>query len=189
MAMPATVDRYWTAEDVRALPDDSNRYECVDGELLVTPAPRGLHQAACRDLYDSLRSYVLAQALGQLLWSPSDIELERNALVQPDVFVARLSEGVRRFRDWSDIAGLRLAIEVLSPSTARYDRVVKRAFYLRAGVEEYWIVDLDARLVERWRPGDKSPEILTERLLWQPANASQALELDLAKFFGHLLDD
>lgn len=189
MAMPATVDRYWTAEDVRALPDDGNRYECIDGELLVTPAPRGLHQLALRDMYEALRNFVFAEHLGEFLWSPADIELEPDSLVQPDLFVARHKEPGRRFRNWSDIAGLRLAIEVLSPSTARYDRVVKRAFYLRAGVEEYWIVDLDARLVERWRPGDRSPEIVTERLAWQPAGASAALEVDVAAYFAKLLDD
>ena len=189
MAMPVAVDRYWTADDVRALPDDGNRYECIDGELLVTPSPRGLHQIACRDLYELVRVFVVSHGLGELLWSPADIELEQDALVQPDLFVARLKESTRRFREWPEIAGLRLAIEVLSPSTARYDRVVKRAFYLRAGVEEYWIVDLDARLVERWRPGDRSPEILTERLIWQPTNSSERLEIDLPAYFAKLLDD
>ena len=189
MAMPAAVDRYWTAEDVRALPDDNNRYECIDGELLVTPAPRVLHQTALRDMYEAIRSFVFAEHLGELLWSPADIELEPAALVQPDLFVARHKEAGRRFRSWTDIAGLRLAVEVLSPSTARYDRVVKRAFYLRAGVEEYWIVDLDARLVERWRPGDQRPEVLTERIVWQPAGASVALDVDLKAYFGVLLDD
>ncbi len=181
--------RAWTADAVRALPDDGQRYELVHGELLVTPAPRILHQGACRDLYEALRSFVIAEQLGELLWSPSDIEIERDALVQPDVFVALHKEGGRRFGTWAEIEGLRLAIEVLSPSTARHDRMVKRGFYLRAGVEEYWIVDLDARLVERWRPGDQRPEILTERLVWRPVGGSAALEVDLKTYFGRLLDD
>jgi len=60
-----------------------------------------------------------------------------------------------------------LAIEILSPATASRDRGAKRRLYSHAGVAEYWIVDLDARLIERWRPGDVRPEILDDRLVWQ----------------------
>ena len=84
----------------------------------------------------------------------------------------------------ADVAGLVLAIEILSPSTARYDRVVKRRFYQRAGVGEYWIVDLNARLVERWQPGQGSPEILAERLVWAPSGATEPLELALEPLFA-----
>jgi len=189
MAMPATVERYWTADAVRALPDDGKRYECIDGELLVTPSPRGLHQIAILALVRALDTYVTATAVGTLLIAPADVELESGTLVQPDLFVARLKAPVRRFRDWSEIDGVRLAIEVLSPSTARYDRRVKRQFYLRAGVEEYWIIDLDARLVERWVPGAERPEVIAERLVWRPAGVAAALEVDLDAFFSSLLDD
>lgn len=188
MAMPALEHRYWTATDVRALPDDGNRYECIGGELLVTPAPRGRHQAALRDLFRILDPYVQRHGVGDVLWSPADIELEPDSLVQPDLFVARLRPGVRRFRDWTDIAGLVLAIEVLSPSTAHYDRMVKRQFYQRAGVSEYWIVDLDARLIERWRPQDERPEIVHELMRWQPGGAPEALDFDVARFFAPLGD-
>jgi Uma2 family endonuclease len=86
------------------------------------------------------------------------------------------------------ITTLLLAIEVLSPSTAPADRFVKRRRYQRHGISEYWIVDLDSRLVERWRPGDERPEILHERLTWQPSESSPAFELDLAAFFAEILD-
>jgi Uma2 family endonuclease len=187
MGMPALSERYWTAADVRLLPDDGNRYECIDGALLVTPAPRGLHQMVLRSLFRALDPFVSEHALGELFWSPADVELELGTLVQPDLFVGRLRSGVTRFTGWPDIASLRLAIEVLSPSTARYDRVTKREFYLRAGVEEYWIVDLDARLVERWQQGATRPEVATERLVWSPSEASRPLELDLAGLFGAIL--
>ncbi len=81
-----------------------------------------------------------------------------------------------------------MVIEVSSPSTARYDRVVKRPAFQDAGVEEFWIVDLDARLVERWRPEDGRPDILLERLTWQPEGAPQPLDSDLAAFFAGVLD-
>ncbi len=182
----------WTAAAVRDLmerqdPDDPTRYEVVDGELLVTPAPRALHQAAATLLFTLLHPYVTEHKIGWLSWSPADIELDPKTLVQPDLYVAPLIEG-RRPKQWKDIAGLRLVIEVLSPSTARSDRVVKRRRYQRAGIPEYWIVDLDARMVERWRPGDERPEVLSERLEWQPETAVAPLTIDLVRFFADVHD-
>jgi Uma2 family endonuclease len=179
-------DRRWTPDQVRALPHDGKRYECIDGELLVTPSPRPAHQIALLALCRRLDDYVRQEALGQLLWSPADIEVEPGALVQPDLFVARTADGTSRIREWSDIAHLPLAIEVLSPGTARYDRGLKRRFYQRAGVDEYWIVDLDARLVERWRPTDERPEICAETLDWAPEGAAQPLSVDLGAIFAEL---
>ncbi|MGH7526970.1 MAG: Uma2 family endonuclease, partial [Gemmatimonadales bacterium] len=74
------------------------------------------------------------------------------------------------------------------PSTASRDRGIKRQLYQRAGVPEYWIVDLDSRLIERWRPRDERPEILRETLVWQAPGAGSAVEIRLAEFFGDLLD-
>lgn len=181
MGMPhATHD--WTAEMVRALPDDGKRYEVVGGELLVTPAPRLAHQRAVMELWRLIADYVSDRALGEALVSPADIEFAAHTMVQPDVFVAPLVAG-HRPRDWSEIEGLLLAVEVLSPSTARADRQVKRWLYQRQGVGEYWIVDLDARLVERWRPQDERPELVAERLAWRPASSGESLEIDLSEFF------
>ncbi|HEU4588383.1 MAG TPA: Uma2 family endonuclease [Gemmatimonadales bacterium] len=186
MAMPRPIAD-WTAAQVRALPDDGNRYEVVDGELLVTPAPVLLHQRAVRELYDRLRQIVTAHRIGSVLFSPADIELDERTLVQPDLFVAPLVEG-REPRSWPEIHTLLLAIEVLSPSTARADRNVKRRRYQRHGVAEYWIVDLDARLIERWRPADERPEILAEQLEWRPSGDAPPLTLDLVELFADVLD-
>ena len=83
---------------------------------------------------------------------------------------------------------LLLVIEVTSPSTARQDRQLKRRRYQRAGVPEYWIVDLDARIVERWRPQDERPEILDEQLTWQPQPGAAPLEIDLVSLFARVCD-
>jgi Uma2 family endonuclease len=72
---------------VLALPDDGNRYELFDGELLVTPAPAAPHQLALSLLVEALLPYVVAQSLGQTLWSPADVHLGGEQLSQPDVFV------------------------------------------------------------------------------------------------------
>jgi Uma2 family endonuclease len=81
-----------------------------------------------------------------------------------------------------------LVIEVISPSTARYDRVVKRRFYQRMGVPEYWSVDVDARMIDRWRPRDERPEILEEALSWTAREGAVPLVIDLPRFFGEALD-
>jgi Uma2 family endonuclease len=186
--MAQLVERYWTAEDVRALPEDGNRYECIDGVLLVTPAPRPRHQRACLELVYTLGAFVRQHALGELLCSPADIELQPGTLVQPDLFVYRTAGGVRA-QAWRDITGLLLAIEVLSPGTARRDRGLKREFYQRTGVGEYWIVDLDARLVERWTAGSERPEILRDSLRWSPQGRDATLEIALPEFFEAILGE
>ena len=162
MGMPEMLE-HWTAARVRELPEDGNRYEVVDGELLVTPAPSFDHQQAAGMLLIALQEYLSGRPLGVAVMSPAAIEFDPATLVQPDVFVVPL-EGGRRPKRWVDIRGLLLAIEVLSPSTARADRTTKRRRYQRAGVPEYWVVDLDARLVERWRPADERPEVLSDRV-------------------------
>ena len=185
MGMPETLER-WTAARVRELPEDGRRYEVVDGALLVTPAPTFDHQRAVAALHLALHPYLAGTGIGEVVISPADIEFDPATLVQPDVFVVPL-EGGRRPKRWSDIRHLLLAIEVLSPSTARADRTVKRRRYQRAGVPEYWIVDLEARLVERWRPGDERPEHVTERLEWRPDQTSRVFTLDLHPFFARVL--
>ena len=89
---------------------------------------------------------------------------------------------------WRNVARPLLAIEVLSPATAGRDRRIKRRLYQQAEVPEYWIVDLDSRLVERWHPSDERPEILHETLTWQPSESAAPFELDLAAFFAEVLD-
>lgn len=185
MGMPQTIER-WTAERVRALPDDGNRYEVVAGELLVTPAPTFDHQEAVLRLVRRLSDYLEGTDLGHAAFSPADIEVDVETLVQPDVFVVPLQEG-KRPRRWSDVTTLLLAIEVLSPSTARADRTVKRHLFQRMGVREYWIVDLDARLVERWRPGDERPEIITGSLEWRPSVGEPPLTIGLPEYFTAVL--
>jgi Uma2 family endonuclease len=186
MAMPAETTE-WTAEMARALPDDGNRYEVLDGELFVTPAPSRHHQRALKRLYDSLNPYVVKHSIGEMLWSPSDIEFSPRRLVQPDVFVAPAGPGIPS-STWRDISALILAIEVLSPSTARADRSQKRTIYQDQRVPEYWIVDLDARVVERWRPDDERPEVLADTLLWQPRADAAPLSIALPEFFAAVMD-
>ena len=186
MGMPHTHEA-WTAERVRALPDDGNRYELIGGELVVTPAPRSPHQLAVLGLIRLLDPWLRETGVHRVLMSPADISLGEDEILQPDVFVYRTADGAA-LHDWRDINELLLVVEVLSPSTARYDRQLKRRRYQRAGVPEYWIVDLDARLFERWRPEEQRPDVLAERLIWQPNPQQPAhLDIDVQSFFAEVL--
>ena len=162
------------------------RYELVDGELLVTPGPRLLHQDAVGLLFVTLWNYLQDEPVGRALSSRSDVELEPGFLTQPDLFVVPCDEW-RHVRFERIVRALILTVEVLSPSSAGHDRVRKRPGYQRH-VPEYWIVDLDARLFERWRPNDGRPEILTSTIEWQPSGASAPLTIDLAAYFAKVLD-
>ena len=184
MGMPQSTTS-WTAEMVRALPDDGNRYEVVDGELLVTPAPSTLHQRAVVELVVLLGQHARAVGLGEALVSPADIELDPRGMVQPDVFVQGLVGG-RPALAWNAGAPLLLVVEVLSPGTARADRATKRRRYQRAGIPEYWITDLDARVIERWRPVDRRPEVLAESIEWRPALSREPLTIALRPLFGRI---
>jgi len=172
---------------VRALPDDSYRYEVIAGELLVTPAPSWSHQRVVGELFRHLANYLQGQSWGEVLISPADISFHEDMLVQPDIFVVPIRSEGQRPREWADIRALLLAVEVLSPSTARADRQVKRRLYQHERVGEYWIVDVDARLVERWRATDERPEIVSTSLTWHPEPSAAPFELDLPAFFDDVL--
>jgi len=179
MGMAAPV--YWTAEMVRALPEDGNCYETVHGELLVTPAPRPLHQLVVNRLEVALTHYVERHGLGQVLRSPADISWGPDSLVQPDLFVVPLEE--MRTLDWAKIKNLVLVVEVLSPSTSRQDRFTKRRLYQTVGIPAYWVVDADAHSVEVWTPSFEFPHVEHGNLVWLPTGAGEPFVLSLAELF------
>jgi Uma2 family endonuclease len=179
MGMAAPI--YYTAEMVRALPKDGNRYEVVRGELLVTPAPRAWHQEVIRRLNNALSAYLDAERVGHLFCSPADISWAPDTLVQPDLFVVPMDQA--RTLDWARMTDLLLVAEVLSPSSRRADRFTKRLEYQRQHVPLYWIVDPDEQLVEVWTPDDSMPRFERERLVWHPAGASTPFKLELPQLF------
>jgi Uma2 family endonuclease len=188
MAMPAPPPivpdisrRNWTVEERNALPDDGNRYEVVDGELLVTPAPTWRHQNAALELAVTLKAYAERHGL-QCMIAPADVTFSPRRVVEPDVFVVPTVQGRPPSR-FEDVGRLVLAVEILSPSTARADRHVKRRVYQSEGIPEYWIVDAANRYIERWRPGEEIPETLTDSIAWQPVREADPLVIDLAEFF------
>jgi len=174
MSMP-TLKRQWTVADLSDLPDDSNRYEVIDGELFVTPSPSWPHQTAVMELYTLLAAHVTAYELGDAFVAPADVVFSARRGVQPDLFVVPPFGG-KRPTAFDQVKRLMLAVEIISPSTARADRVKKRFLYRDEGVPEYWIVDLDARAIERSTPTESRPEVIDERFIWAPEAGTNPLE-------------
>ena len=179
MGMAATT--FYTADMVRALPDDGKRYETVRGELLVTPAPRALHQRIVRRLTTALDQYLTRQGVGEVFASPADISWSPDTLVQPDVFVVDLAEA--RTLDWSRMQHVLLAVEVLSLSSVRADRFTKRRLYQEVRVPVYWVVDADRCEAEVWTPEATFPATTRERVSWRPEGAGEEFVLELAELF------
>ena len=187
----ATATKRWTREEVLALQDAARpgvRYELIDGELLVTPSPTGPHQLVVNAFNVRLYLYCRQHGIGRVLTSPADISLDGGSIMQPDVFVAPADIPLP-WNGWGDVTRLLLAVNVLSPSTARGDRTVKRAFLQRNRVPEYWIVDHHARLVERWRTEDERPEIVPGTLTWQPVASIEPLVIALPELFTEALGE
>lgn len=183
MAMPDLARRY-TVQELAAFPEDGNRYEIVHGELLVTPSPATRHQRLVARLMLALGNYLKGQGLEDTLYpGPADISWDDETLVQPDILVTipEQSQG-----SWRVVKDLRLAVEVLSPSSRRGDRLVKRRLYQERGVETYWIVDPDARVVEVWRPGDEAAELVTDRLRWRVTAGAPELVVDARALLASL---
>ena len=181
MAMPS-LSPVTTIEELLALPEDGQRHELLDGVHVVTPSPRFRHQDVLSTLMGELLLALKPHTRLKVLTSPADIVLGPRTLVQPDLFVIRI-DPAHPPEAWTEVGIPVLAVEILSPTTAPRDRGAKRRIYQAAGVGEYWIVDPDARLVERWLPTDSRPEILTERLDWS-IEGTAVLDLPLGAFFG-----
>jgi Uma2 family endonuclease len=173
-------------EKVRRLPNDGNRYEVIDGELFVTPAPSWTHQSVVLELAMILAPYVRGHSVGHVIAAPAEVVFGPRNVVQPDVFVVPLVRGEAP-RTWNEVGRLLLAIEVVSPTTRRTDRREKRELYQRKGVPEYWMVDVEARAVERWRSDSSALETMSGRLEWTPEHCADPLTIDVADLFCRVL--
>ena len=189
MGMPA-IRRRWTPEDVRQLNVDTPswpRYELIGGELLVTPSPGSPHQLAAGELYLALAPFVEAAEIGLTFFAPSDVVLREGTITQPDLYVIAAGPAAYEKRLVSpDAPTLLLVVEVISPSSVRIDRVVKRDFYMESGVAEYWVVDLDGRMIERWTPDRDTPVVERATLVWKPLGAAQAFHVELPVLFDRI---
>jgi Uma2 family endonuclease len=140
-----------TYDDYVALPNDGWRYEIHDGELSVSPSPTFRHQQIVTRLLRVLSAHVEANDLGEVVPAPITVVLADTSIVEPDVvYIAKERMNIVSARGTVDGAPS-LAVEILSPSTARNDRQTKKPLFERYGVPFYWIVDADAHAIEVYR--------------------------------------
>jgi Uma2 family endonuclease len=137
-------------EDFWSLPDDGNRYEIIDGKLYVTPAPAMRHQLVSTRLMRVLDQHVLSAHAGHVFHAPTAVILGPHRQVQPDLlFISR--ERVKLITSKEVVGAPDLAVEIVSPSSNKTDRVVKSSAYADSGISWYWIVDPDERTIEEYR--------------------------------------
>jgi Uma2 family endonuclease len=173
----------WTYSEYARFPDDGNRYEVIDGEVLVTPAPTPYHQHVLLNLSLTLREYVQRYHLGVVL-PDVDLLFVTGQFLRPDlVFVPESARDGITDRGVEKAPGL--IVEVLSPTSAAIDRVKKPRRYGDFGVPEYWVADPEERVVWVWRfaAGARDAERVVGPLTWRPSADVEPLEIDLASLF------
>ena len=147
-----------TYQDYLELPDDGKQYQIIEGDLVVTPAPGRNHQGTSGNLNDILRHHILGNDLGEIYYAPFDVILDDSNIVQPDLLY--VDKGRARMLTERGMQGPpTLAVEILSPSSNRIDRVRKLHVNARFGVPFYWIVDPETRYIEAYELAGESYEL------------------------------
>jgi Uma2 family endonuclease len=137
----------WRYPDLRLMPEDGQRYEIIDGELVVTPSPTTIHQAISKRIGFQLMLQVEQEGHGIVFYAPVDVRLSDTRVVQPDLLVLR--PGRRPFITKRAVeCAPDLIIEIGSPSTEERDRTTKQKLYASEGVGEYWLVDPEQHTIE-----------------------------------------
>ncbi len=147
--MSVKTNQLVTYDDYRRLPDDDKRYEIIEGELYMTPAPGTDHQAIVGNLYVALRQAIQDNGLGRVFMAPTDVVLSMTNVVQPDLCVIS-KERSRIITRANIVEAPDVVVEVLSEATAVLDRGAKKTLYERFGVREYLIVDPDTESVAHY---------------------------------------
>lgn len=151
MSTQIDIDSLLTVEDLYIMPEDGNRYEIIEGELFVSCSPGLKHQRVSRNMVVILSGYLDRNPIGEVLHTPGVIFSNFSGVIPDLVFVS--SEQRDEIASGDRIMGAPvLVIEIVSPGTenVRRDRLVKKQLYAKYGVNEYWLVDPEARTVEAY---------------------------------------
>jgi Uma2 family endonuclease len=175
----------WTYAEFSRLPSESGtRYEVIDGELAVTPAPTPRHQMVVTDLVVALGTFVRQHGLGRILAGPVDVLFGEGDYLEPDLVFVR-ADRAHLVSERGIEGPPDLVVEVLSPSTSQRDRGVKLERYRHFGVPEYWIADPDARTIEILRLAEAggAPEVVppSGRIAWTPVPGGPTLDVAVAE--------
>jgi Uma2 family endonuclease len=138
----------YTWDDFVALPDDDRR-ELIDGELVEVEVPNGIHEYIVAMLAFYLVGYAKKRG-GSVRASGYKVRITERRGVMPDVQYFAPDNEPDQSQDVGLVAGRPdIAIEIISKSGRRYDRIVKLGYYASIGVPEYWLVDPENRTLER----------------------------------------
>ena len=148
----------FTYQDYLHTPDDQ-RYELLDGELIMAPAPNLGHQGIDIRLGSLLHTFAQEKGLGEVFSAPCDVVLSDTDVVQPDLLFVSTERAHLLLGGANVLGAPDLVVEILSPSTAGRDRTLKRALYAKHGVKEYWLADPEARTVTVLRLGEDAFEV------------------------------
>jgi Uma2 family endonuclease len=184
MAMPAysLPERLWTFAQLEQLPEgDGNRYEILDGELLVAPMPSTGHQGIAARLTLLLGNWCRSHT-GWLFLAPGGVYIGETSWLEPDVAVYRAPE--YESRRWQELPPPLLVVEVLSPSNGSQDRHRKRAAYLANGVGEVWTIDPETRTIEVWTSASEFPQTFVDFVAWVPDENLPPLTVTADELFG-----
>jgi Uma2 family endonuclease len=182
MVMPVVVPRY-TLADLDSFPDDGNRYELLDGILLVSPGPAPLHEVIVARLISTLNGYLGRSAI---VFPRGTVEVAPNLHLEPDVLVIPANEppdGIREGTRWTAVKRWWLVVEVSGSGSRVYDRDHKSPAYRALGVREVWRADLDERCIEVLQPGVGGVRRETEQLIWHPPELASPLQIDIPRLF------
>ena len=137
----------FTYEDYKNLPEsETKRYELLDGELVMVPAPSVGHQRISRNILVLLWAYLREHPIGEILHAPCDVHMGDD-VVQPDIiYIANEHRDIIKEEEINGAPDM--VIEIFSPATVGRDRTYKRTLYARHGVREYWLVDPEERTIE-----------------------------------------
>lgn len=178
-------DNRLSVREYADLPDDGRRYEILDGELAVTPAPTTRHQTVSRRIQFALYEAFEQRGLGEVYNAPVDVILDEHTVVQPDLAFVRV-ERRELIEEHAIVGPPDLVVEILSPPTRRRDVLVKARLYARFGVEHYWVVDPAVDRVDFYRLEDGRYALVAA--VSAPESAAPAgfegLELALATVFA-----
>jgi Uma2 family endonuclease len=179
MGMTASIP-YYTVDDLYEFPRDGNRYELLDGVLLVTPAPGVQHENVVSRVALALGNAVQASGHARV-YTHGAVSFPPGTQLEPDILVVPAAASTSE--KWNEVRDYWLAVEVYSRSSRMYDRNFKCENYLRLGVEEVWLVDRIERTVEVSRRNGEN-EVVTDALVWRPPTLDLEVRLDLNAMFG-----
>lgn len=145
--MPVAEHLLHTVEDYLNLPEAGPRYQLVEGQLIMAPAPNRFHQDISRNLEFILLMYLKQHPLGKVYDAPFDVYLDDINVFQPDLLFVT-NEKLSIFSKRGAEGAPDLIVEILSPGTARLDRINKLKVYAAYGVPELWMIDPDAMRIE-----------------------------------------